>query len=210
MGNFVGYQFIEQKCSYIELSGSEGMKSRPSKLGHVGISVSDLDEAVDFYTNHLGLRLTERFTYPKEKIGHGVAVSAGAFVRCDATHHCISIFQLADPDLSKSDKLRLGLHHLAFEFSSSEDLVSKYVQLKEQGVKIVNCRIGGPGNQPRFYANDMDGNLLEFYWGIDEIGWNGVPREYPPIQEIDLTTFDFVAFEREREAARERAMADAR
>lgn len=180
------------------------MKSRPVKLGHIGISVADLDAAVDFYTGKLGLRLTERFTYPKEKIGHGVAVSAGAFVRCDATHHCISIFQLTDPDLSTSEKLRLGLHHLAFEFASPQDLVAKYDELKQQGVTIVNCRIGGPGNQPRFYARDMDGNLLEFYWGIDEIGWDGLPRIYPPIQEIDLHNFDFEAFEAEREAARER------
>lgn len=177
------------------------MQSRPVKLGHVGISVADLDEAVAFYTERLGLRLTERFTYPEEKIGHGVAVRAGAFVRCDATHHCISIFQLTDPDLSKSDKLRLGLHHLAFEFASPQDLVAKLNQLRQQGVTIVNCRIGGPGNQPRFYARDMDGNLLEFYWGIDEIGWDGLPRTYPPIQEIDLNAFDFEAFVQQREDA---------
>ena len=185
------------------------MKSRPVKLGHVGISVANLDDAVEFYTNSLGLRLTERFTYPEEKVGHGVAVRAGAFVRCDATHHCISIFQLTDPDLSKSEKLRLGLHHLAFEFASPQDLVAKHNELKEKGVTIVNCRIGGPGNQPRFYARDMDGNLLEFYWGIDEIGWDGLPRVYPPIQEIDLNAFDFEAYEQEREAARTRVLAQA-
>lgn len=185
------------------------MQSRPSKLGHVGISVESLDAAIDFYTNKLGLRLTERFTYPEEKVGHGVAVRAGAFVRCDATHHCISIFQLTDPDLSKSDKLRLGLHHLAFEFASPEDLVGKFNELVAAGVTINNCRIGGPGNQPRFYAFDMDGNLLEFYWGIDEIGWNGLPRQYPPIQEIDLNAFDFKAFVAKREADQKDVLAQA-
>jgi catechol 2,3-dioxygenase len=60
------------------------------------------------------------------------------------------------------------------------------------------ARIGGPGNQPRFYTRDPDGNLLEFYWGIDQIGWDGVPRPYPPITEIDLEKFDFQAFDRTR------------
>lgn len=186
------------------------MQARPVKLGHIGISVENLDDAVAFYTEKLGLRLTERFTYPAEKVGHGVAVRAGAFVRCDATHHCISIFQLTDPDLSKSDKLRLGLHHIAFEFASPADLVSKYNQLRQQGVTILNCRIGGPGNQPRFYARDMDGNQLEFYWGIDEIGWDGLPRVYPAIQEIDLNTFDFEAFSQAREDAQAQLLAQAK
>ncbi|MDF0601698.1 VOC family protein [Psychromarinibacter sp. C21-152] len=179
------------------------MQARPVKLGHVGIAVEDIDAGVAFYTEQLGLRLTERFTY-EETVGHGVAVRAGAFVRCDATHHAISIFQLTDPDLTKASKHRLGLHHIAFEFASPEDLLSKYRQVRDAGVTIVNCRVGGPGNHPRFYAKDMDGNLLEFYWGIDQIGWDGLPRVYPPITEIDLEAFDFVAFRREFDEAQRR------
>jgi len=177
------------------------MEASPSRLGHIGMSVSNIDEAIKFYTEIVGLKLTERFTYPKEKVGHGVAVSAGAFLRCDKTHHCISIFQLTDPDLSHSEKMRLGLHHLAFEFASPQDLLGQYNRFLNKGVKVNHCRIGGPGNQPRFYAKDMDGNMLEFYWGIDEIGWDGLAREYPPIQEIDLNDFDFDAFVAAREAA---------
>lgn len=182
------------------------MQSRPVKLGHVGIAVADINAGVAFYTEKLGLRLTERFTY-QEKVGHGVAVRAGAFVRCDATHHAISIFQLSDPDLSKPTKHRLGLHHIAFEFASPQDLLSKFRQLRDAGVPIVNCRVGGPGNHPRFYGRDMDGNLLEFYWGIDQIGWDGLPRAYPPITEIDLENFDFDGWRRDFEEAQQRMIA---
>ena len=69
------------------------MQTKVTRMGHIGITVADLDRSVDFYTRQLGLRLTERFLYPEDEVGHGVAVAAGAFVRCDATHHCISIFQ---------------------------------------------------------------------------------------------------------------------
>ena len=37
-------------------------------------------------------------------------------------------------------------------------------------------------------------------WGIDKIGWQGRPRPYDPIEEIDLTAFDFEAYVAKREA----------
>jgi hypothetical protein len=75
------------------------------------------------------------------------------------------------------------------------------------GLPIVNARIGGPGSQPRFYALDPDGNLVEFYWGIDHIGWDGATSPHPSIQEIDLEGFDFDAYQllREESAAAIRA-----
>ncbi|MFN8205724.1 MAG: VOC family protein, partial [Solirubrobacteraceae bacterium] len=72
------------------------MQVRVRKLGHIGITVRDLDRSVDFYTGVVGLRLTERFDYGMDEVGHGVAVASGAFVRCDATHHAISIFKLRE------------------------------------------------------------------------------------------------------------------
>jgi catechol 2,3-dioxygenase-like lactoylglutathione lyase family enzyme len=184
------------------------MHVRVRKLGHIGITVKDLDRSIAFYSDVLGMRLTERFEYPEQEIGHGVVVQAGAFVRCTSTHHQISIFQLKDGLLPKDapdgSQLGIGLHHLAFELATPGDLLAKLRAMREAGVPIVNCRKGGPGNQPRFYARDPDGHLLEFYWGIDQIGWDGLPRAYEPIQEIDLEEFDFETYliERDQAAAR--------
>lgn len=181
------------------------------RIGHIGIAVRDLDRSVDFYTGVLGMRLTERFEYPADEVGHGVSVTAGAFVRCDSTHHCLSIFALKDEPFDPGpEAIGYGLHHIAFEIPTPEQLIARYRSFKEAGIPIVNARLGGPGNQPRFYARDPDGNLLEFYWGIDEIGWDGRAREYPPIAEIDLEDFDFELFvaERERAAAELTAQGD--
>ncbi|UGS37266.1 VOC family protein [Capillimicrobium parvum] len=190
------------------------MQVRVRNIGHIGITVRDLDRSVDFYTGVLGMRLTERFQYPADEVGHGVTVAAGAFVRCNATHHAISIFQLKDglitDDAPDGSALGIGLHHIAFELATPGELLAKLREMREAGVQIVNCRKGGPGNQPRFYARDPDGHLLEFYWGIDEIGWDGIAREYEPIQEIDLDEFDFEAYleQREEHAVRAQAIAD--
>ncbi len=189
------------------------MQVRIQKMGHIGITVRDLDRSIAFYTEMLGLRLTERFEYPPEQVGHGVTVSAGAFVRCDATHHCISIFKFKEgvlpPDAPDGSALSIGLHHIAFELANPAELLAKYREFRDAGIPIVNCRRGGPGNQPRFYARDPDGHLLEFYWGIDQVGWDGIPRSYEPIQEIDLTDFDFEEYlsKREHDAIRMREVA---
>jgi catechol-2,3-dioxygenase len=59
-----------------------------------------------------------------------------------------------------------GLHHLAFEMRTPQELLEKYREFRREGLEIVNARRGGPGSQPRFYARGPDGNLLEFYWGM--------------------------------------------
>ena len=46
---------------------------RVARLGHVGIAVADLDRSVTFYTEVLGMRLTELFRYDENQVGHGVA-----------------------------------------------------------------------------------------------------------------------------------------
>ncbi|MBN9031560.1 MAG: lactoylglutathione lyase [Rhizobiales bacterium 63-7] len=187
------------------------MQVRVTKLGHIGLTVRDIDRSVAFYERYLGMRLTEKFEYPEEKIGHGVAVAAGAFVRCDVTHHELSIFRMRKDilgdDALAAPRFGFGLHHIAFELGSPEDLKALYVSMRDDGVEIVNCRKGGPGNQPRFYARDPDGNLLEFYWGIDKIGWDGTPRLYDPIEEIDLLDFDFDAYVANREEDSRKARA---
>jgi catechol 2,3-dioxygenase-like lactoylglutathione lyase family enzyme len=178
------------------------LEPRPVRVGHVGIIVSDLDRAIRFYTQVVGLRLTERFEYPEHAVGHGVTVAAGAFVRCDTSHHCISIFTLRrdGAESAQASAHAPGLHHIAFELPTPDNLLAMLRAVRGHGVEVVNARRGGPGNQPRFYIHDPDGNLLEFYWGIDQVGWEGRARPYAPIEEIDLERFDFAAFVDEREA----------
>jgi catechol 2,3-dioxygenase-like lactoylglutathione lyase family enzyme len=196
------FDIADFKCDY--RTYGDTMQVHVKRLGHVGLTVRDIDRSVAFYERYLGMRLTEKFEYPEEKIGHGVAVAAGAFVRCDITHHELSIFRMRKDilpeDAPDATRFGFGLHHIAFELATPEDLKALYGKMRDGGVEIVNCRNGGPGNQPRFYARDPDGNLLEFYWGIDKIGWDGAPRMYDPIEEIDILSFDFDAYVSGREA----------
>lgn len=42
--------------------------------------------------------------------------------------------------------------------------------------------------------HEPEGNLVELYWALDQVGWDGRSRPYPPIEEVDLETFDVAAF----------------
>ncbi len=176
------------------------MEVTVARIGHVALTVRDLERTVDFYSRLVGLRLTETLAYREQTVGHATEVSAGAFVRCDSAHHCIAFFAVRHPP-GETGGSGYGLHHLAFEMRTPQELLEKYREFRRERLEIVNARRGGPGSQPRFYARDPDGKLLEFYLGMDTVGRQGRPRAHRAIEEIDLEQFDFEAFTREQDAA---------
>jgi catechol 2,3-dioxygenase-like lactoylglutathione lyase family enzyme len=164
------------------------MGVRPQRLGHVGIAVRDLDRMVDFYRSVLDMRVSDRMPYPD-----GGPLVEGVWLRCNTDHHVLALFQpRAAADAAPSP---YGLHHLAFELGSFEELrrAARYVTEHHGPLRAV--RQGGPGCQLRVYFPDPEGNLVELYWALDQVGWDGRSRPYPPIEEIDdLETFDVDAF----------------
>src|ERR1039458_4044175 len=125
------------------------MQVTVARIGHVGITVRDLDRTVDVYSRFVGLRLTETLVYAEQEIGHGAEVSAGAFVRCDSAHHCIAFFAVRHP-AGETGGSGYGLHHLAFEMRTPQELLAKYREFRREGLEIGKARRGGPGSQPRF------------------------------------------------------------
>ena len=54
------------------------------KIGHVVLNVSDLEAAVRFYTEVLGLQVSDR--YPASMVPGGMV-----FMRCDTDHHGVAL-----------------------------------------------------------------------------------------------------------------------
>lgn len=164
------------------------MGVRPRKLGHVGIAVRDLERMVDFYRTALDMEVSDRMAYPE-----GAPTREGAWLRCNTDHHVLALFALPDVPADEPGG-RFGLHHLAFELATFEDLRRAARYMREHGIAVQAVRQGGPGCQLRLYFRDPESNLVELYWGLDQIGWDGRSRPYPPIEEIDLESFDVDAF----------------
>jgi catechol 2,3-dioxygenase len=160
---------------------------RPVRLGHVGIAVRDLDRMVDFYRSVLDMQISDRMPYPD-----GGPLVEGVWLRCNTDHHVLALFQ---PRASTGAPAGpYGLHHVAFELGSFEELRRAARHVTEHHGPLRATRRGGPGCQLRIYFPDPEGNLVELYWGLDQVGWDGRARPYPPIEEVDLETFDVDAF----------------
>jgi catechol 2,3-dioxygenase len=162
------------------------MGVRPRRLGHVGITVRDMDRMVDFYRTALDLEVSDRMMYPAD-----AALAEGTWLRCGADHHVLALLR---PRAAMEGVGAYGLHHLAFEVGSFEELRRAASWIAERYWPPRAVRQGGPGCQLRVYFPDPEGNLVELYWALDQIGWDGRSRPYPPIEDVDLETFDPAAF----------------
>ncbi len=164
------------------------MGIRPRRLGHVGIAVRDMERMVGFYCDVLGLEVSDRMAYPE-----GGPLVAGTWLRCNSDHHVLALFEPRGEPAGEPAG-RFGLHHVAFELASFEELRRAAREVAERHGPLQAVRRGGPGCQLRVYFHDPEGNLVELYWLLDQVGWDGRSRPYPPIEEVDLETFDVDAF----------------
>jgi len=133
------------------------------KIGHVVLNVSDLEAAVRFYTEVLGLQISDR--YPDTMVPGGMV-----FMRCNTDHHGVAL-------VGGASKLeRTSLNHFAFEVGSLDEVFRARAWLRSHGVPIVFEGRRRAGCQIAIEFRDPDGNNLEIYWGLDQIGTDGRAR----------------------------------
>ena len=133
------------------------------KIGHVVLNVSDLEASVRFYTELLGLRVSDR--YPDSMVPGGMV-----FLRCNTDHHGVALVGGA----ARSD--RSSLNHFAFEVGSLDEVFRARAWLKKHGVPLHFEGRRRAGCQIAVEFTDPDGNNLEIYWNIDQIGTGSQAR----------------------------------
>jgi len=127
------------------------------RLGHVLISVRDLERSKDFYTRILGFKVLEQ-----DPEHGGLFLSIGGHGNTLDLFQCTNPDAVAAPDADPGGRNWLGVRHTAFAVESEDDLKDAYHALKAAGVEIL--RAVDHISQKSIYFHDPDRNLLEIVW----------------------------------------------
>jgi len=123
------------------------MQGIPTQLGHIALRVRDLDRAVAFYRDVMGLTLRAK---------HDKVAFLG--VREDASHESALFALPADAPGPESN--RVGMYHMAWEMASFEDLERFHARLLANSAHIT----GYSDRQMNVMFQDPDGNEIEALW----------------------------------------------
>ena len=126
-------------------------------IGHVHLKVADLDRAIAFYRDIIGL---------------DVMVQMGdraAFLGADGYHHHIGLNTWDSKDGTPAPRGHTGLYHTAFLYPDLEALAKTLRRALDAGVRIDGASDHGVSRA--IYFNDPDGNGVEIYVDRDEADW---------------------------------------
>lgn len=126
-------------------------------IGHVHLTVSDLERALAFYRDVLGFEVTTR--YGRD----AVFLSAGGY------HHHIGLNTWAGRGAPPPPSGSTGLYHFAILYPSRAALAQAVRRLHEHGVPLEGA--ADHGVSEAVYLRDPDGNGIELYRDRPESDW---------------------------------------
>ncbi len=131
------------------------------KIHHVGVVVRDMDEAMRFYRDTLGLHVHKEATIQEQ------GVRAALLTLGDSE---IELLQPVVEDTGVArylEKKGEGLHHVCFQV---DDIERDLDALKRRGAEMIDLetRIGLAGRICFLHPSAMDGTLVELCQPIDD------------------------------------------
>ena len=137
-------------CGRSALHGTMTTAIHPEvRIGHVHLTVSNLERALEFYRDALGFQLTQRYG------SSAVFLSAGGY------HHHIGLNTWAGEGAAQPPSGRTGLYHFAILYPTRRELARAFKRLFDHGVPIEGA--SDHGVSEAIYLRDPDGNGIELY-----------------------------------------------
>lgn len=130
---------------------------------HYGLNVSDIDTALEFYRDALGLSVERRFPASDEQseiIGfEGETEAEIAFLDADGfTIELIAYDHPPNENAAAAQHYDVGVGHFCF---AVEDIDREYERLSDD-VDFISAPVTVPGGARIAYMHDPDGNVVEF------------------------------------------------
>lgn len=134
------------------------MKAHPEvSIGHIHLTVSDLDRALAFYRDILGFDIVSRYG------NSAVFLSAGGY------HHHIGLNTWAGVGATPPPEGHTGMYHFAILYPNRKELAKVLKHLVEKQYPITGT--ADHGVSEAIYLNDPDGNGVELYTDRPKSEW---------------------------------------
>ena len=133
------------------------------RIGHVHLTVSNLERALKFYRDALGFEVTQRYG------------TSAAFLSAGGYHHHIGLNTWAGEGAPQPPPGRTGLYHFAILYPNRRELARAFKRLFDHGVTIEDA--SDHGVSEAIYLRDPDGNGIELYRDRPQGEWPRVSGE---------------------------------
>ena len=143
--------------------------ARPFKarrLGHFALWQTDLVMARRLYVDMLGFRQTDVV----ERNGEPVAV----FTSHGTDHHSLAAIHACTAEGVRKAHYESGVivNQISFQVGTLEEVANAHAYFAERQVTISRLGRDFPGSNWALYVLDPDGHRVEFYYGMEQIGWD--------------------------------------
>lgn len=132
-------------------------------LGHMVVTMDNLEQSVHFYRDVLGMRISD-YVHVVRPSGEKLHL---AFFHCNPRHHTIAFYGAPNP--------QRRLNHLMLQAQSLDDVGSTFYLCQDQGIAI-SRGLGRHTNDHTmsFYMRSPSGFEVEYGWGgrvVDDSTW---------------------------------------
>jgi catechol 2,3-dioxygenase len=133
-----------------------------TRIGHVHLRVADLDRAIAFYRDVIGLELQQMYG------------SQAAFLSAGGYHHHIGLNTWDSAEGTPPPRGSTGLYHTAFVFPDRASLGAAIKRVDAAGIALDGA--ADHGVSQAVYLRDPDQNGVELYWDKPEADWPRTPQ----------------------------------
>ena len=131
------------------------------RIGHVHLKVADLERALKFYRDVLGLELTQRFG------------RQAAFLSAGGYHHHLGLNTWESAGGQPPPPGTTGLYHVAILYPTRALLADALRRVLAAGVELDGA--SDHGVSEALYLRDPDANGVELYWDRPKEQWPRTP-----------------------------------
>lgn len=128
-----------------------------TRIGHVHLKVSDIENSLKFYCDLLGFTVMQRYG------ASAVFISAGGY------HHHIGLNTWYSKGAPPAPEHAAGLFHTAILYPTRKDLAVILKRLIDANYKITGA--SDHGVSEAIYLDDPDRNGVELYWDRPKEQW---------------------------------------